>query len=244
MGEYTTHSAYTRMETQTDQGDCIFLLTVFCPYAYGSESLCFFTDYERALSSKKKLQEVIDAYEKSDKEYSDNSCIRVNPILVKEYGKPIAEVVKVLYSDFDKVTTGYTDIVTRYKNPWPLQDLPSSGRGCWFDFLKSEKKGYEQKQGALCETIDQVTKGTQTRFQAMYVVTDFMADDNYLNSQVIGVFTDPELAQDAQAKVAKSYGVVHYSSFGDKNFVELVGFTSDENINPHTIEYRKTSIIV
>ncbi len=236
------------MDTQTDNGDCLYLLTVYSHCVSYADSVCFFTDYERAVSVKTELQEKIDARMIEQKEYWKDRCW-VNPEYVKEYGNPLAVVVKVPYSEFDKVTQEYKDVVINTTNPRPLKELPSSGPGCWFDFLKSGKKEYDEKTGALCESVDAhnadtKTKGTQTKSHVLYVVTDFYMDENYSNSKVVGVFTDPELAQDAQAKVGASYGLdVVYGTWDDKHFVELVGLDY-KYIDPKEVEFHRMKITV
>ena len=231
------------METQTDNGDCLYLLAVFSHSVSYADSVCFFTDYERAVSVKTRLQEKIDAYMIEQKEYWKDR-IWVNPEYVKDYtGNPTATVLKILCSEFDKVTPEYKDIVESIENPRPLKELPSSGRGCWFDFLKSEKQQYDEKSGALCEIFDAHNKGTQTRFPALYVVTDYFINNDYLNSKLVGVFTDPALAQDAQAKVGAKYGLdVVFGTWNENHFVELVGFANDKQIDPEEISYYRMNI--
>ena len=241
------------METQTDNGDCLYLLAVFSHCVSYADSVCFFTDYEHATSIKTRLQEKIDAYMKAQEEkWKDHYCW-VNPKYVRNYtGNPTAVVLKVPYSELDQVTDEYKDIVENTQNPRPLKELPSSGRGCWFDFLKSEKKDFDEKISALCEADNShnvatkvETKGTQTRFPALYAVTDYIMDNDYLNSKLIGVFTDPELAQDAQAKVGASYGLdVVFGTWNDKHFVELVGFANEKQIDPEEISYYRMRISV
>jgi len=238
------------MDTQTENGDCLYLLTVFSHSVCYADSVCFFTDYERAVTVKTQLQDRIDAHLIEQKEYWKNRCW-VNPKYVKDYGNPIAVVVKVSYSELNKVTPEYVELVKNYTNPRPLKEIPSSGPGCWFDYLKSEKKEYDEKTGAVCESFDahnaetkNKSKGTQTRFPALYVVTDYFMDENYKNSKLIGVFTDPELAQDAQAKVGMIYGLdVVYSTYSDKNFVELIGL-DDKSIDPEEVQFHRMKITI
>jgi hypothetical protein len=141
------------MESQTDNGDCFYLLTVFSHSVCYVDSVCFFTDYKRAVSIKTQLQDRIDAYLIEQKEYWKDRCW-VNPKYVKEYGNPTVVVLTVPYSELDKATPEYSEIIRNYTNPRSLKDLPSSGPGCWFDYLKSEKKGYDEKTGAVCESFD------------------------------------------------------------------------------------------
>lgn len=236
------------METQTDNGDCLYLLTVYGHSVTYVDSVCFFTDYERANSIKTQLQEKVDAYLIEQKEYWKDRCW-LNPKYVKDYGNPTVVVVKVPYSELDKVTPGYADIMKNCTNPRPLKELPSSGHGCWFDHLKSAKNKYDEKTGALCETFDAhnadtKTKCTQTRNTTLYVVTDFYIDEDYMNSKIVGVFEDPELAQEAQAKVGKSYGLdVVHSTWGEKNFVELIGL-DDKNIDPEEVQFHRMKITI
>ena len=231
------------METQTDNGDCLYLLTVFSHSVSYADSVCFFTNYDRAINVKTELQEKIDAYMIEQKEYWKGR-VWVNPKYVRDYkGHPTAVVLKVPYSELDQVTPEYRDIVEGIDNPRPLKELPSTGRGCWFDFLKSEKKGYDEKIGAICESFDALNKGTQTRFPALYVVTDYFINNDYLNSKLVGVFTDPALAQDAQAKVGANYGLdVVFGTWGDNHFVELAGFADDKQIDPEEISYYRMNI--
>lgn len=234
------------METQTDNGDCLYLLTVFsCSVCY-VDSICFFTNFERANNIKMQLQEKIDAYIVKQKNYWKDRYW-VNPKYVKEDGNPTAIVVKVPYSKLDKVTHEYVDIVKNYTNSRPLKDIPSSGTGCWFDYMKTAKKEYDKKTGASCENFDAhnavtKTKCTQTRNSTLYVVTDFYIDEDYMNSKVVGVFVDPELAQDAQAKVGKYYGLdVVHSTWGEKHFIELIGLDGT-NIDPEEVHYHRMKI--
>lgn len=233
------------MESQTNNGDCLYLLTVFSHSLSYADSVCFFTDYQRAVSIKTKLQEKIDSYMIEQKEYWKDRCF-VNPEYVKEYGNPTAVVVRIPFDELDQVSRKYADIVKNQVNPRPLKELPSSGPGCWFDYLKSAKKDHDDKAGALCESINNAhkahtkTKGTQTRPSTLYVVTDFHMDEDFLNSKIIGVFTDPELAQDAQSKVGASYGMdVVFSTWSEKHFVELVGL---EDVDPKEVDYLRMKI--
>lgn len=238
------------MESQTDNGDCLYLITVFSHIVSYADSVCFFTDYERAVRIKTQLQDRIDAYLIEQKEYWKDRCW-VNPEYVKEYGNPSVVILTVPYSELDKTTPEYSEIIKNYTNPRSLKDLPSSGPGCWFDYIKSAKKEYDEKAGALCETFDihnaeaKITsKGTQTMFPTLYVVTDYIMDENYKNSKLIGVFTDPELAQDAQAKVGMSYGLdVVYNTWNDKHFVELIGM-DDMSIDPEEVQYYRMKITI
>lgn len=235
---------------QTENGDGLYLLTVYGHSVIYADSVCFFTDYEKALRVQKDLQDKIDIYKKEEKEHWKDRCW-VNPKYVsKEYGNPTAVVVKVSYDEFDKVRPEYADIIKNQINPRPLKEIPSSGPGCWFDSLKSAKKRYDEKVGALCDSLDghnayTKTKGTQTSPSSLYVVTDYHMDDDYMNSKIIGVFTDPELAQDAQSKVGASYGLdVVHGTWSEKNFVELIGFDCNESIDPKEINYYRMKIVI
>lgn len=257
------------METQTDNGDCLYLLTVFSHNVYYADSVCFFTNYERAVNVKERLQEKIDARMKVLKESRKEQYCWVIPEYARNYtGNPTAVVLKVPYSELDQPMPEYKDIVENTKNPRPLKEFTSSGLCCWFDFLTLEKKAYDEKIGALCETSDAhnaeakiQSTGTQTRFPSLFVVTDFFIDENYLNSKLIGVFTDPELAQDAQAKVGASYGLdvvfrtwndkhcvelvpFVVDTYRDKQFVELVGLVDDKKIDPEEVNYYRMRISV
>lgn len=231
------------METQTDNGDCLYLLTVYSHCVYYADTVCFFTDYERVVSVKTKLQEKIDAHIIQQKKYWKDRCW-VNPNYVRDYGNPIVVVVPVPYSELDEVQPEYRDIVEKYKNERPLKEIPSSGPGCWFDHLKRAKKEYDEKTGALCQLLDDNCATTQTRLHELYVVTNFYMDENYSNSKLIGVFNDPEMAQEAQAKVGQSYGLdVVYGTWNEKNFVELVGI-GNESIDPEEVQYHRMKITV
>lgn len=226
------------METQTCQTDCLFLLTVYSPYVSYADSVCFFTDYERALNVKDRLQEKIEAFITEQQEYWKD---RTFPIT--KYITPVVVVVKVPYSESDNVQPMYVDIIRKNTNVTPLQNLPSSGPGCWFDFLKSEQRNVDEKSGALCESLNDTSKVTQTMFQALYVVTDYFLGDDFLQSQVVGVFTDPSKAHDVQTKVAKNYGLdVLYNTYNDEHFIELVGFTDGKKIDPVEVNFHRMNI--
>jgi hypothetical protein len=227
---------------QTEQRD-LYLMIVYSPYVSYAETVCFFTDYERALDEQTKLQVKIDAYQQKEKEYWKGRVWFPEPPPV--YGNPTVEIVKLVYADIDKVNPKYADVVQNVKNNKSLDSCPSTGTGCWFDFLKDQKKVFDDKVGTVVETEpsdndDNVaTKGIQTMFPAFYLVIDYILEDHYRKSQVVGIFSDPQLAHSVQGKVLASYGMdIVFSTIGDEHYVSLNAFMSDKCFDPETPYYK------
>lgn len=208
--------------------ESLYHVAVFGPYATNAENLGFFTSYERAVSEKAKLQEKIDAFELRDKEYWKGRIWSAKPS--PEYGNPTVEIVKVMVEDIDtgKVHPDYVDAVAKYENRRPLASLPSSGKGCWFDFLREQKKVFDE--------------GDDGVFRPMYVVTDFFLEKDYRKSQVVGVFRDPELAHDVQGKVLAMYsiGVECDTTMNGEHYVGLCAFTKSDEIDPEELYYARS----
>jgi hypothetical protein len=223
----------TETETQTDNSECIYVLSVFHSFTSYSENLCLFTDYQRALNEQKKLQEKIDAYQKTKD-------------MFQKYKTPIVDVTKVKYCDFDKVHPEYADIVEKYEIKQPLMSIPSSGQGCWYEFLQNKTKDYEKRIGTLIEDVNdditnnKKTKALQTRFQEMYIVTDFYGLKDISQSKIIGIFTNPRIAHEVQTKVLDSYAMdVYFTTYNEDHLVELQGFTNNDVIDPEVVYYRR-----
>lgn len=230
---------------QTVQTD-LYLMVVYSPYLSYAETVCFFSDYERALDEQAKLQVKVDAYQQKEKEYWKGRVWYPEPPPV--YGNPTVEIVKLAYADIDKVNPLYVDTVANVKTNKSLDSCPTTGRGCWFDFLKDQKKAVDDKVGAVVETEppsdndDNVaTKGTQTMYPAIYLVIDFILQENYRESQVVGVFSDPQLAHSVQGKVLASYGMdIEWSTIGEEHYVALYAYINDKCFDPETPYYARS----
>lgn len=243
----TTSRDKSQMECQTDQSHCMYLLVVYSPYRFNCETICFFTNYERALGEKLKLQEKIDAHEIKQKNYWKGRVWYPGPQV--EYGNPKAEVVQVTCKSVGKVNPLYQDIVKNVEHKKPLASIPSSGRGCWFDYLKKQKIVYDNKKGAIVESVphhhedtskQKETKATQTMPTTMWIVIDFFMDEHYEKSQIVGLFADPQEAHDVQGKVLASYGMddLVLSTYSDDHFVELCGLGFEDSIDPEEPNHR------
>lgn len=212
------------------QFDNLYLLIVFAPYVAYCETVCFFTNIERAITEKVKLQEKIDIYQAKQKEYWKGRVWYPEP--PPKYGNPIAEVVTIRYEDIDKVNQKYQGVIENLTIKTPLDMTPSTGSGCWFDFLKEQKKVFN-------ETISNNVKQTQTKFPRMYLVIDFCLQGEYVNSKVIGLFTDPETAYNVQSTVLSSYGMdVVFGTYDDKHYIPLYGYIDDTSIDPDEAYYK------
>lgn len=211
------------MDSENNKSKDLHLLIVFSPYLSYCESVCFFTDYERAIVEKSKLQEKIDIYQIKQKEYWKDRVIYTHEF--PEYDNPQATVITIKSNDIDVINPLYKDIIENYHITIPLDETPSTGNGCWFDFLKEQKKEFSNRIG---ETN-----------QAMYLVVDFMLKENFKNSQVVGVFRNPETAYNIQSKVLLSYGMdVVFSTIDDKHYVSLHGYIDDKAIDPEEPYYK------
>jgi hypothetical protein len=212
------------------QSDNLYLLIVFSPYLTYCESVCFFTNYERAITEKAKLQEKIELYQAKQKEYWKGRVWYPEPLPV--YGNPLAEVVTIRYEDLDKVNPKYLDTIKEFNIKTPLNTLPSTGYSCWFDFLKEQKKVFD-------ESVSNDMLQTKRRFPPMYLVVDFCLESDYVNSRIIGLFADPETAYNVQSKVLASYGMdVVFSTYDDKHYVPLYGYTDGTIIDSDEPYYR------
>jgi hypothetical protein len=187
--------------------------------------VCWFTNYERAISEKAKLQEKIDLYQVKQKEYWKGRVWYPEPL--PEYGNPLAEVVTIRYDDIDKVNPKYLDIIEKFNIKTPLNALPSTGYRCWFDFLKEQKQVFDK------------TTSSEKKFPPMYLVVDFCLGGDYVNSKIIGLFADPETAYNVQSKVLASYGMdIEFGTYDDKHYVPLYGYTNNNSIDPDEPDYK------
>lgn len=211
------------MDIEKETAKDLYFLVVFSPYLAYCESVCFFTNYERAIVEKIKLQEKIDIYQAKQKEYWKGRVWYAEP--PPQYDNPKAEVITIKYEDIDTVNPLYIDISETYNTKTALDETPSTGYGCWFDFLKDQKK--------------QLSKRTEGSQQALYPVVHYCLREKYLDSQVVGVFTDPETAYNVQSKILLSYGMdVVFSTYDDKHYVCLYGYIDDKHIDPEEPYYK------
>lgn len=240
------HMLPNNMACQTDiNSDCLYHMVVFSHNYVYCENITFFTRYERAMKEKVKLQEKIDTYQTKEKEYWKGRVHYPECEPQAEYNNPMVEIIKVMYRDFDKVSQEYIDAFEKHISKNHLMSISSSGKGCWFDYLKSAKKGYDNKSGAIVENVEDITfsnqnnKVTQTMFPAMYVVTDFYLGQEYYKSRIIGIFSDPQVAHDVQGRILASYGMDQmFSCINDKHHVELCAFVNNDCIDPDEPKYR------
>ncbi len=191
------------------------VLSVFHPNTIFSDTVCIFTDHSRATKEKNVLQDAIDAtWAKA----------------ARDAPNPIVDLTSFDKDDMDKIHPNYLDRVENQLLKNPLASIPSSGQGCWFDYLKSEEKHYHET----------------TEHTDMYVVTDFLnmcPDDKFhhKDSQVVGVFRNPAKAYEVQQKILQGYKVIDTcwpSSFTQYHFVELQGFVGGKGVDPQVVEYR------
>lgn len=209
------------MDDPENKTEDLYLLIVFSPYICYCESVCFFTNDVCANKEKRKLQKKIDIYQAKEKEYWKERVYY--PVSPPQYTNPKAEIVKVKSEDIDRINPLYIDIINNYDIKTPLDKTPSTGKGCWFDFLKNQKKEY----------------GKRTTERALYPVIDYFLKEKYLDSQVVGVFTNPETAYNVQSKILTSYGMnIVYSTYDDKHYVSLYGYIGDKYIDPEEPYYK------
>ena len=214
------------MDVEIDISKDLYLLIVFAPYVRPCETVCFFSNYERAITEKVKLQEKIDIYQAKEKEYWKGRVWYPEP--PPNYGNPIAEVVTIRYEDIDKVHPKYQDTIKNFEVKTPLNATPSTGSGCWFDFLKQQKK-----------VFDDDMKQTPTKLLRMCLVIDFCLNEEYVNSKIIGLFTDPEAAYNVQSKVLSAYGMdILFGTYDDKHYVPLYGYINNNCIDPDEPYYK------
>lgn len=228
------------MEVQTTNSDCVYVLSVFHPLVTFAETVAIFTNYERAIHEQRQLQEALNEYWKRLE--ANEGVTYISFIKRPKYNAPIADVTKVAYSDFDKMNPKYVE-----KEEELLQsfnNMPYTGRGCWFDYLKKKQIDCDERNGDIIETYEN-NKGVQTRFPEMYVVTHFHGGNDANKSELIGIYTNPKLAHNVQASVLHNNGRdVLFSTFYPtiehgierESFVELVAF---EHIDPKTVTYRR-----
>jgi hypothetical protein len=213
------------MDVQIDISQDLYLLIVFAPSVTYCETGSFFTNYERAITEKLKLQEKIDLYQAKEKEYWKGRVFYPEP--PPEYGNPIAEVVTIRYEDIDKVNPKYQHINEKFNIKTPLNTTPTTGHRCWFDFLKEQKQVFDEKSERF------------SKFPRLFLVIDYCFGGDYVNSKIVGLFTDPEIAYNVQSKVLASYGMdVVFGTYDDKHYVPLYGYVDDKCIDPDEPYYR------
>lgn len=209
------------MDSQIDEG---YLLVVYAPYLCYCEYVCFYTNYEQAIKEKLKLQEKINVYQEIEKEHWKGRVWYPEP--KPEYGNPKVEVVSIKYDEFNKVNLSYLDVIKKYNITTPLDKTPSTGTGCWFNFLKDQKQMFDKQS-------------SKQSFFPMYLVIDFFLKEEYTNSTIVGFFRDPEMAYNVQSKVLSSYGMdVVFGTYDEKHYVSLYGCIDDTNINPEEPYYK------
>lgn len=202
--------------TQTDTQE-IHILYITRPVIYGSDIVGLFSDYEKAINAK---DEIVQHF-----------------ICKGDHIGYMIYIQTVGYTDFDKVHDNYSKIIKDFKFKSNFEDHKPSSEGLWNGWLALKMKEYNNKANSSVDIVEENCKATQSAYTGIYIVGDFHSKE-MSKSDIVGVFTNPQLAQQAQESVLLSYCLSLDNTYDDKHLVDLVGFPDIADIDKEVVKYR------
>jgi hypothetical protein len=191
------------MEVETQTESIVYyVLNVFNTRVRLASNVAIFTDVNRAHKIKRDIEKVTPS--------------QINITAIPEDG-------------LNKVNNKYTYVFDMYPAMDTFNDYASKDPSSFFGWLKRQTHNFHEKSDACVEDLGK-DKVTQTHPCELFAVTHFCR--HVKNSNVVGLFTCPLLAQRVQECVLHAYGLTLADTMDDTNLIDLRGF---DTIDPKVV---------
>lgn len=192
------------MEAETTQTESIvyYIINVFNTRVRLASNVGIFTDINRAHKIMQDIEKVTPS--------------QINITAIPEDG-------------LNKVNAKYTYVFDRFPAMDTFNEYASKDPGSFFGWLKHQTHIFHKKTNACVEALEK-DKATQTHPCELFVVTHFCK--HVKNSNVVGLFTCPLLAQRVQECVLHAYSLTLADTMDDTNLIDLRGF---DTIDPKVV---------